>query len=97
MPDMPTSGPQIERGHEMPFAQQFSIFLPNRVGRLNELLEILDSAQGEFVTMLSGRGGLLVVDRGDAEAASSDLLARYQITADRSESLASPAKNAALR
>ena len=58
MPDMPTSGPQIERGHEMPFTQQFSIFLPNRVGRLNELLEVLDSAQVELA-------GISVVDSTD--------------------------------
>jgi hypothetical protein len=35
----------IARGHEEPFATQFSVFLANRVGQLNELLRsLIDSA-----------------------------------------------------
>ena len=41
MPPMVTSGPQTQRRHEEPFVLQFSIFLPNRVGQLGELLDIL--------------------------------------------------------
>jgi hypothetical protein len=38
---MMDSGSQTRRGHEEPFAVQFSIFLANRVGRLRDLLGIL--------------------------------------------------------
>ena len=33
--------PQTARGHEEPFAIQFSVFLANRVGQLGELLSVL--------------------------------------------------------
>jgi hypothetical protein len=32
--------PQTQRGHEEPFAVQFSIFLANRVGQLKDLLDL---------------------------------------------------------
>ena len=31
---------KTERGHEEPFVRQFSVFLPNRVGQLRELVEL---------------------------------------------------------
>ncbi len=34
--------PTTSRGHEEPFAVQFSIFLANRVGQLRELLDVFD-------------------------------------------------------
>jgi len=37
---MDTQPPTTSRGHEEPFAVQFSIFLANRVGQLRELLEV---------------------------------------------------------
>ena len=58
MPDMPMSGRQIERGHEMPFVRQFSVFLPNRVGRLSKLLQLFEAAGVELA-------GLSVVDATD--------------------------------
>ena len=32
--------PEIARGHEVPFATQFSVFLANRVGQLKDLLDL---------------------------------------------------------
>ncbi|MCK4626354.1 MAG: acetolactate synthase [Phycisphaerae bacterium] len=55
---MTTSGPQIERAYETPFVRQFNIFMPNRVGRLSELLTLLDEAEVEVA-------GLSVVDSAD--------------------------------
>ena len=55
---MVTSGAQTERRHEEPFVRQFSIFLPNRVGQLAELLAVLDEAD---VTV----AGISVVDSTD--------------------------------
>ncbi len=55
---MTTSGPQIERAYETPFIRQFNIFMPNRVGRLSELLTLLDEAEVEVA-------GLSVVDSAD--------------------------------
>ena len=52
------SGPQIERAYETPFIRQFNIFMPNRVGRLSELLSVLDEAEVEVA-------GLSVVDSAD--------------------------------
>ena len=50
--------PQIERGHEEPFLRQFSVFLPNRIGELNELLRIMEASDVEVV-------GVSVVDATD--------------------------------
>jgi len=55
---MSTSRPQTERGHEMPFIRQFSVFMPNRVGRLGELLEGLVEAEVDLA-------GLSVVESTD--------------------------------
>lgn len=55
---MSTSGPLTQRGYEMPFMVQFSLFLSNRVGRLNELLEMLEEDDVELV-------GISVVDSTD--------------------------------
>jgi hypothetical protein len=55
---MVTSRPQIERAHEEPFVRQFSIFLPNRVGQLNELLEMLTAREVDVI-------GISVVDSTD--------------------------------
>ena len=33
--------PQTQRGHDFPCSRQFSICLPNRIGQLRELLELL--------------------------------------------------------
>ena len=55
---MTTSGPQIERAYETPFIRQFNIFMPNRVGRLSELLTTLDEAEVEVA-------GMSVVDSAD--------------------------------
>lgn len=40
---MDTQPPTTSRGHESPFAVQFSIFLTNRVGQLRELLAVFDA------------------------------------------------------
>jgi len=40
---MDTQPLTTSRGHEEPFAVQFSIFLANRVGQLRELLEVFDA------------------------------------------------------
>ena len=58
MPPMAMSRPQTQRRHEEPFVHQFSIFLPNRVGQLGELLELLDQAEVEVA-------GISVVDSTD--------------------------------
>jgi hypothetical protein len=42
---MDTQPPTTSRGHEEPFAVQFSIFLANRVGQLRELLDVFDAKQ----------------------------------------------------
>ena len=55
---MAMSSPQIERAYETPFIRQFNIFMPNRVGRLSELLTTLDEANVEVA-------GLSVVDSAD--------------------------------
>jgi hypothetical protein len=55
---MSTSTPQTERGHETPFVRQFSLFLPNRVGQLNELLATLTEEQVELA-------GISVIDSTD--------------------------------
>ncbi len=55
---MSTSRYQTERGHEMPFIRQFSVFMPNRVGRLGELLEGLGEAEVDLA-------GLSVVESTD--------------------------------
>ena len=55
---MAMSGPQIERAYETPFIRQFNIFMPNRVGRLSEMLTTLDEADVEVA-------GLSVVDSAD--------------------------------
>ncbi|KPK86257.1 MAG: hypothetical protein AMJ81_01705 [Phycisphaerae bacterium SM23_33] len=49
---------QTERGHEEPFVVQFSVFLPNRVGQLNELLGVLNEEELEVA-------GISVVDSTD--------------------------------
>jgi hypothetical protein len=41
--------PQIQRAHEEPYAWQFSVFLPNRVGQLNELLRAMAENQLELL------------------------------------------------
>lgn len=51
MPPMVTSGPKTERRHEEPFVLQFSIFLPNRVGQLGELLGVLGDAGVEVAAI----------------------------------------------
>ena len=58
MPAMDTSRPATQRSHEEPFVRQFSIFLPNRVGQLSELLGLLEEAQVEVA-------GISVVDSTD--------------------------------
>jgi hypothetical protein len=55
---MSVSRSQTERGHEMPFVCQFSLFLPNRVGQLNELLGVLETEEVELA-------GLSVVDSSE--------------------------------
>ena len=52
----PTS--QTQKGHEEPFAVQFSVFLPNRVGRLLDLLKLL---AGKGLDVL----GISIVDSSD--------------------------------
>ena len=49
---------QTARGHEEPFALQFSVFMPNRVGQFCELLETFDKNNIELV-------GISVVDSTD--------------------------------
>jgi len=52
---MSTREPLTQRGYETPFVAQFSLFLSNRVGRLNQLLEILEEDDVEMA-------GISVVD-----------------------------------
>ena len=52
---MTTSNAQTQRAHETPFIRQFSLFLPNRVGQLNELLKTLAEEEIELA-------GISVVD-----------------------------------
>ena len=49
---------QTARGHEEPFALQFSVFMPNRVGQFCELLDTFDKNNIELV-------GISVVDSTD--------------------------------
>lgn len=46
------------RGHQEPYAVQFSVFLVNRVGKLEELLDLLDEQEIDVV-------GLSIVDSSD--------------------------------
>jgi len=55
---MVTSRSQTERGHENPFIHQFSIFLSNRIGQLNELLSLLRDAKVQAA-------GISVVDSAE--------------------------------
>lgn len=52
---MSTQEPLTQRGYETPFVVQFSLFLSNRVGRLNQLLEMLEEDDVEMA-------GISVVD-----------------------------------
>lgn len=49
---------QTERGYEEPVAVQFSVFLANRVGQLQELLDLLEQQQVRVL-------GLSIVDSAD--------------------------------
>lgn len=49
---------QTARAHEEPFARQFSIFMPNRVGQFGEVLDALGEAELSIA-------GLSVVDATD--------------------------------
>jgi hypothetical protein len=42
---------QVARGHEEPFAVQFSIFLANRVGQLKEMLDVFISRSVQVLGM----------------------------------------------
>ena len=55
---MSTANPRTEQRHEEPFVHQFSIFLPNHVGQLAELLDTFDEAEAEVA-------GISVVDSTD--------------------------------
>ena len=50
--------PRTERRHEEPFIRQFSIFLPNRVGQLAELLDVLNESEAKVA-------GISIVDSSD--------------------------------
>ncbi len=55
---METESFQTARAHEEPFAVQFSVFMPNRVGQFLELLEALAPKDVQIV-------GISVVDSSD--------------------------------
>lgn len=55
---MQTGSPTTARGHEEPFAVQFSIFLANRVGQLRELLDVFSEKDLAVV-------GISIVDSTD--------------------------------
>ncbi len=55
---MPGSTYQTERSHEAPFAVQFSVFMPNRVGQFRELLDEMAEKPVRLV-------GVSVVDSSD--------------------------------
>ncbi|MBN1943554.1 MAG: acetolactate synthase [Phycisphaerae bacterium] len=55
---METESYQTARAHETPFAVQFSVFMPNRVGQLLELLDALAPKDVQIV-------GVSVVDATD--------------------------------
>jgi hypothetical protein len=55
---MSTGAFETETSHEEPFAIQFSVFMPNRVGQLGELLDLLAAKQVRLV-------GVSVVDSTD--------------------------------
>lgn len=58
---------------------------------LRHLSELLEGASGEFVTIATEDGEVIVLDRAEVTAANGEILARYQITSDRSEDLRTPA------
>jgi hypothetical protein len=49
---------QTARGHEEPVARQFSVFLPNRIGQLRDLLEQFQEAEVDVL-------GMSVIDSTD--------------------------------
>ncbi|MCE5328414.1 MAG: hypothetical protein LLG01_18590 [Planctomycetaceae bacterium] len=53
-----SASPRIERGHEEPFAIQFSLFLANRVGQLKDVLNVLEEQNVDVL-------GLSIVDAAD--------------------------------
>ena len=55
---MESSSSQTARGHEEPFATQFSIFLPNHVGQFLAILELMEEKDIEVI-------GVSVVDSTD--------------------------------
>ena len=84
------SGPKIERAHETPFIRQFSIFLPNRVGQLSDLLKTLAEAQVDLA-------GLSVFDSSEwsvvrviftAPDKAREILRRHEIAFTECDALA---------
>lgn len=54
---------------------------------LAHLSDLLDSGEGEFVTILTELGQEIVLERKAAEAAHAEILRRYQIPRDRADDL----------
>jgi hypothetical protein len=48
---MAREAPRTAKGHEEPFARQFSIFLVNRVGQMKDLMDLLHDRQVDLVGM----------------------------------------------
>ena len=64
------------------------------VTSLKHLAALLDGPESEFVEITLERGGVLALRRERVRRASSEILARYQVSADRSPDLALPASQA---
>jgi S1-C subfamily serine protease len=59
---------------------------------LRHLSELLDSAPGEFLTITTEQGHMIVLDRAEVASANEEILSQYRIASDRSPGLAVPAK-----
>jgi len=53
------------------------------VSGFHHLIELLESAEGEFVTLRTNLGNMIILDRLEALAANDEIMARYGITTDR--------------
>jgi S1-C subfamily serine protease len=58
-----------------------------RVRSVAHLIELVEAADGDFVTFMDARGHRMVLDRAGAAAATAGILRRYRIDRDRSLAL----------
>ena len=57
------------------------------ISNLNQLVSIVESSKGEFITFEDSYGKELVIDRTKAGTTNPDLLKTYRINSDRSDNL----------